>query len=189
MGKLGVDSQNAKNAPKEIEETTGLLVEQADGWHSFAHLTLQEFLASEYIARNEDRALNVLKKHSTTKDWEEVFIITPALMDDADAFLQALWKVNKTSVLKALQTQIHCSHTTRKMYFNETLNPLLKHCSKYPVFHFYKKINLVDLINLRYLRDRINLRYRSYLRNLIDDLRDLINYLINLSHMAGYCFE
>lgn len=195
MEELGLDTENAEDFPREIEVTTGLLVEQVDGWHSFSHLTLQEFLTAEHIARNDQLAAAALKEHLKDRDWEEVFILTAPNLGNATSFLQTMWKENKATVLKALQMQVHCDSDVRTKIFQETIGSVSEFYNKFPIFCFYTKLDLIDLRYMIDQRDLINMidlramRHMKYLINrryLVDqiDRRYLIN-LINLINMRN----
>ncbi len=73
---------------REIVAQHGVLVEQARGLFSFAHLTFQEYYAARYIADSAGSdALDVLLGHTGDDKWREVFLLTASLLADASAFL------------------------------------------------------------------------------------------------------
>jgi len=77
----------------------GLLVPQTDLLHSFPHLTFQKYFVAEYIHNHlvNDRILHrsILKKYLFDRQWEEVFLMLPEMLNDADDFFrQMFWNVN-----------------------------------------------------------------------------------------------
>ncbi|MEM9908604.1 MAG: NACHT domain-containing protein [Cyanobacteria bacterium P01_D01_bin.44] len=87
------------NAPKHldgeavvdaIEVQQGILVERAENAYSFSHLTLQEYLAAQYVL---DHGLweELIQQHLLDNRWREVFLLIPGLMRwGADNFLSAM---------------------------------------------------------------------------------------------------
>ena len=64
---------------KSIEVQHGVLVERAEGIYSFSHLTLQEYLAAQYI--DDHRQIEQLvSEHLTDQRWREVFLLVAGLM-------------------------------------------------------------------------------------------------------------
>ena len=59
---------------KEIKSRQGILVERFQGYFSFSHLTLQEYLAAQYVVEHPT-ALPVLIQHSADRRWREVVLI------------------------------------------------------------------------------------------------------------------
>jgi predicted NACHT family NTPase len=63
---------------KSIEMQHGVLVEQAEGIHSFSHLTFQEYLTAQYI--DDFRQIEELVAHHLTDSrWHEVFLLVSGL--------------------------------------------------------------------------------------------------------------
>ncbi len=193
MDRLGQEYEDAGKSIKQIEETSGLLTEQAEGWISFSHLTLQEFLAAEYISKDEQLAMKALKKRKNSNDWEEVFIMALSLMNEAGRFLEELWKGGrKQTVLKALQGQPPCGTEIRKRFFVEAIKPVLDFYKMFPVFHFYKKSDLRDMRDMRYLKDMRDMRDMIEMIDMIDmsylgDLRYLRD-MIDLRYMRDMIY-
>jgi HEAT repeat protein len=80
--------EQARLILQEIEEENGLLKEQAQGWHGFLHLTLQEYFVAQYAAtRNK---LNELLSHCGEAWWEEVFLLYAGCVSDASPLLRNL---------------------------------------------------------------------------------------------------
>jgi predicted NACHT family NTPase len=73
---------DSKAVLKSIEAQHGLLVERARGIYSFSHLTFHEFFTAREI--KERSALGSLVEHITDKRWQEVFLLTTALMLNAN---------------------------------------------------------------------------------------------------------
>lgn len=75
---------------KEIEAQHGLLVERANRIYSFSHLTFQEFFTARQITSNTNRRFGpdyLVKNHLNEPRWNEVFILTTGLLEEADEFL------------------------------------------------------------------------------------------------------
>ena len=87
------------NAPKHLDGEAvleaiaiqqGILVERAQEVYSFSHLTLQEYLAAQYI---DDHQLTqtLVEEHLTHERWQEVFLLVAGVMrGGADALLLAM---------------------------------------------------------------------------------------------------
>lgn len=76
-----------------IEAQHGLLVERARGFHSFSHLTLQEYFASKYIVDNAYRGtLERLMTHIGDERWREIFLLTAGMMSDATGLFELYTK-------------------------------------------------------------------------------------------------
>ncbi len=74
---------------KSIEAQHGILVERATGIYSFSHLTFQEYFYARKIAYsvNQKENLNILVGHITEKRWREVFLLSAAMLENADELL------------------------------------------------------------------------------------------------------
>ncbi len=92
---------------KAIEAQHGIFVERAKQIHSFAHLTFQEYFTAKYIADNAEKGTTkrLIDDHLTDDRWEEVFLLTVSILDDADLFftqfrqaIDSLVQVNETLV-------------------------------------------------------------------------------------------
>ncbi len=77
---------------KAIEIQHGILVEQARGIYSFAHLSFQEFYTSKYIITNLNKTLlqSLISGHLFNTKWQEVFILVAVGLDDAEYFFDFL---------------------------------------------------------------------------------------------------
>ncbi|MGF2037927.1 MAG: NACHT domain-containing NTPase [Nostoc sp. CmiVER01] len=73
---------------KSIEAQHGLLVERAKGIYSFSHLTFQEYFCARKIVAI--LAYENLVKHINEKRWQEVFLLTAGLMQNADTLVLAM---------------------------------------------------------------------------------------------------
>ncbi|MHB8596825.1 MAG: NACHT domain-containing protein [Ktedonobacteraceae bacterium] len=74
----------------EITLANGLLKEQAMGWYSFLHLTLQEYFTA-LEAKEDARKYNELLKHLEDPWWEEVILLYAGSTTDASFLLEKLW--------------------------------------------------------------------------------------------------
>ena len=87
----GLDSEKVLNA---IEVQQGILVERMEDQYSFSHLTLQEYLAAQYIVDNNGWQ-ELVQQHVTDNRWREIFLLLPGLMSGrsgADSLLLAMKK-------------------------------------------------------------------------------------------------
>lgn len=72
---------------KAMAAQHGIFVERARGIYSFSHLTLQEYFMAKYIVDNEARgAVERMMVHVTKDNWNEVFLLTASMIDDAKNF-------------------------------------------------------------------------------------------------------
>ena len=65
----------------------GILVERAEGFYSFSHLTLQEYLTAFFI-KEEDKLEELVNQHLTDERWQEVFLLVAGLKTRADELLK-----------------------------------------------------------------------------------------------------
>lgn len=72
---------------KAIEAQHGIFVERAQKYHSFAHLTFQEYFTACAISKNE-KYQRELMKNIGDRRYREVFLLTASALDDADNFFQ-----------------------------------------------------------------------------------------------------
>jgi hypothetical protein len=84
----------------------GILVERAQDIYSFSHLTLQEYFTARYVVDNAARGTitQLIRSHLTEDRWQEVFLLTASLLDDADAFFDEFLK----SVADLIRTEPKC---------------------------------------------------------------------------------
>lgn len=87
---------------KSIEAQHGLLVERAKGIYSFSHLTFQEyFYARKTVA---DSAYEGLVQHISDKRWQEVFLLSVGMMNNADILV--LMMKEKIDILVAMDDNL-----------------------------------------------------------------------------------
>ena len=72
---------------KAIEVQQGILVERATNTYSFSHLTIQEYLATQYIVGNGLVEATV-QSHALENRWREVFLLMAGLLRGQ---VQTLW--------------------------------------------------------------------------------------------------
>jgi hypothetical protein len=80
---------------RQIEHSSGLLVERDAGFYSFAHLTFQEYLAASHIAEKFD--MDFLVRQLGDSWWREVVLFRVATAD-ATPILRAILKEKEPSV-------------------------------------------------------------------------------------------
>jgi NACHT domain len=72
-----------------IEAQHGILTARSRDFHSFSHLTFQEYFTARYIHDNATKGtLKELLRHCSEPRWREVFLMTASLLDDATEFMQ-----------------------------------------------------------------------------------------------------
>lgn len=74
---------------KSIEAQHGLLVERSRGVYSFSHLTFHEYFAARKIVNSASPEFlsQGLAVHITEKRWREIFLLTVAMLPNADSLL------------------------------------------------------------------------------------------------------
>ena len=81
--------ETSENILEAIVANHGIFVLRAKGVYSFAHLTFQEYFTARYIAVNAsgDSRNSLIEEHITDDKWREVFLLTTAMLGEADLFL------------------------------------------------------------------------------------------------------
>lgn len=90
------DSQediDGEDVVKTIEAQHGIFVERAHDYYSFAHLTFQEYYAARYLIEHPAAFPNLIASHAHEERWNEVFLLTAEMLDEADE-LFVLWLEN-----------------------------------------------------------------------------------------------
>lgn len=95
---------------RAIEAQHGLLVERARGVFSFSSLAFQEYLtARKFVASHNlnavGQALRGLVSHITDSHWREVFLLTAAMLRNADSLVQLMKLEIESLVAKDPQLQ------------------------------------------------------------------------------------
>ena len=80
---------------KAIEAQHGLLIERARGIFSFSYLAFQEYFTARKIVASHnlgalEQALGGLVSHITDPHWHEVFLLTAAMLRNADSLVQLM---------------------------------------------------------------------------------------------------
>lgn len=113
----------------EIAAQQGILVERAEDFYSFSHLTLQEYLVAQHISRTDDAdqsyeaivrnylspmdyagqsLIELLKQQRAKQRWQEVLLLVPGLLQKADRMLKLMHQIADQEVaaspLQALLT-------------------------------------------------------------------------------------
>lgn len=105
---------DGKKVLKSIELQHGLLVERVEAVYSFSHLTIQEFLAAQYIfahSKQDDSLLQELIEQYLTDDrWQEIFLLLSG-MSKADKILQIMERHARSYLENspALQKLLRCA--------------------------------------------------------------------------------
>lgn len=93
---LGIETEESEAVLKAIEAHHGLLIERAQGFWSFSHLTFQEYFVARKIVAScnpyaiDDPTLQMLVSHLTEKRWREVFLLVVEMIKTADKLLQLM---------------------------------------------------------------------------------------------------
>jgi len=77
---------------KSIEAQHGILIERARGIYSLSHLTFQEYLTAQHIARFTTLDLENLNTFAANKRYREIFLLMAGILPRADSFLVSLKK-------------------------------------------------------------------------------------------------
>ena len=85
---VGLPPEEHERVLEEIANENGLLKEQAHGWYSFLHLTLQEYFVAQYV--NDHNELTFLSAHLDEPWWEEVLLLYAGQTYDASPLLSQL---------------------------------------------------------------------------------------------------
>ncbi|MEO1633557.1 MAG: signal transduction protein, partial [Cyanobacteria bacterium J06631_9] len=77
---------------KSIEAQHGLLVERARGVYSFSHLTFHEYFAARKLVASSksDIFTTQLLSHLNEKRWQEIFLLTIGMIENADDLLKTM---------------------------------------------------------------------------------------------------
>jgi predicted NACHT family NTPase len=88
---LGISTEDSEAVLDAIEAQHGLLIERAQEFWSFSHLTFQEYFAAKWFCDRAD--WDGLVSHITEKHWREVFLLAGGMMRTVDKLLQLMKKV------------------------------------------------------------------------------------------------
>ncbi len=93
----------------------GIITKRGRRAYAFAHLTFQEYYTARYIAENASRGtLPGLMHHLGDPRWNEVFLLTASLLDEADDFFAAMQNA-LTDMLRGEETLwAMAQHVNRK---------------------------------------------------------------------------
>jgi GTPase SAR1 family protein len=95
---VGLEVEQNGQVLEEISAENGLLKEQAQGWHGFLHLTLQEYFAAQYAV--DHHHLDTLLTQRDNPWWEEVLLLYAGRVPDASLLLQQLLGLTQQDVLQ-----------------------------------------------------------------------------------------
>ena len=84
---LEVDSQEVLQA---IVAQHGLIVPRAKRIYSFSHLSFQEYFTAKCLVDNPHLIPEIIQNHITDDRWREVFLLTAAMLEDADEFFRLI---------------------------------------------------------------------------------------------------
>jgi predicted NACHT family NTPase len=85
---LRISTEDSEAVLDAIAAQHGLLIERAQGFWSFSHLTFQEYFAAKWFCDRAD--WEGLLAHIAEIRWIEVFLLTVNLLQNADDFLQLI---------------------------------------------------------------------------------------------------
>lgn len=85
---LGISTEDSEAVLDAIAAQHGLLIERAQGFWSFSHLTFQEYFTAKWFCDCAD--WEGLASHISKQHWQEVFFMTVDIRQEADALLQAM---------------------------------------------------------------------------------------------------
>jgi predicted NACHT family NTPase len=78
---LGISTEDSEAVLDAVAAQHGLLIERAQGFWSFSHLTFQEYFAAKAKWFCDPADWAGLVKHVTDKHWREVFLLTTEMME------------------------------------------------------------------------------------------------------------
>jgi len=82
---------NLSQILRAIEAQHGLSVQREYGIYSFSHLTFQEYYTARYLTAIQDpQPLQDLVQFMGDDRWQEVFLLTAELLEDADPWLEKM---------------------------------------------------------------------------------------------------
>jgi hypothetical protein len=76
----------------------GILVERAENIYSFSHLTVQEYLTSQYLSQNQTALVEVVSQYLTEQRWREEFLLVPGLLPNSDDLLKQMAEIAQQRV-------------------------------------------------------------------------------------------
>jgi hypothetical protein len=80
---------------KQIENQQGILVERVENRLSFSHLSLQEYLAAQYVLEHSF-VEKIIEEHLIESQWQQVFLLVSGSMKcSGDSLLLKMEKVSK----------------------------------------------------------------------------------------------
>jgi predicted NACHT family NTPase len=118
---LRISRQDSKVVLRAMEAQHGLLIERAQGFWSFSHLTFQEYFAAKWFCDRDD--WHGLARHVRYKHWREVFLLAVGLAKSADKLL-CLMKQQIDSIIAGEQLQQFLRWVSEKsLSVNVSYNP------------------------------------------------------------------
>jgi predicted NACHT family NTPase len=85
---LNCSRQDSKAVLRAIAKQHGILIERAQGFWSFSHLTFQEYFAAKWFCDRTD--WQGLVSHATETHWREVFLLAVEIMQSAEELVQLM---------------------------------------------------------------------------------------------------
>jgi hypothetical protein len=85
---LGISTEDSETVLDAIEAQHGLLIERAQEFWSFSHLTFQEYFTAKWFCDQVD--WDGLATHVNKRHWREVFLLVIAMMTSADYLLKLI---------------------------------------------------------------------------------------------------
>ena len=116
-----LDGANVLNA---IEVQQGILVERAANAYSFSHLTLQEYLAAQYIS-SQWLIEGLVSEHLTDARWREVFLLVSGLVDRRSHELLLAMEQQANAFIRLLKLQVLLQWATELSDSSLPNNPIL----------------------------------------------------------------
>ncbi len=95
---VGLPTDQNGRVLEEIANENGLLKAQAQGWHGFLHLTLQEYFVAKFVT--DHHKIEELLTHRGDPWWEEVIQLYAGQAPDASSLIQMLLGQGDEEALK-----------------------------------------------------------------------------------------
>ncbi len=96
---LGISTEDSEAVLDALAAQYGLLIERAQGFWSFSHLTFQEYFTAKWFCDRAARdGWGNLVKHVTAKHWREVFLLEVEITKSIDKLLYLMKQKTDSTV-------------------------------------------------------------------------------------------
>lgn len=133
---LNITHSQADKIIRSIESQHGLLIERADGYFSYSHLTFQEYFAALYYSKTSEHGQ--LVKHVNDDAWNEIFLMASQLTKRPQLLFKKMKKevdkiiardITTQRFLDANATKKRTGSYTEKCALARVLQHFIVHCA------------------------------------------------------------